>query len=72
MQLLEAMSGKTGVVECTFIKSNVTDATYFATPVRLGKNGVEENLGLPALSPFEQTKLNEVCYGWSISLHCTY
>ncbi len=59
-QLLDAMAGQSGVVECTFVKSNVTDAAYFATPVRLGKNGVEENLGLPALSHFEKKKLEEV------------
>lgn len=57
------MSGKTGVVECTFIKSSVTDAAYFATPVRLGKGGVEENLGLPSLSAFEEKKLKEVGMG---------
>jgi malate dehydrogenase len=54
------MSGKTGVVECAFVKSDVTEASYFATPIRLGKGGMEENLGLPKLSPFEQKKLEEV------------
>ena len=60
VQLLEAMDGKQGVVECTFVKSTVTEAAYFATPVRLGKNGMEENLGLPKLSPFEEKHLKEV------------
>lgn len=58
--MLEAMDGKKGVIECTFVKSNVTDAAYFATPVRLGRNGMEENLGIPPLSPFEKKKLEEV------------
>jgi malate dehydrogenase len=35
-RLLEALSGKEGVIECTFVQSNVTDAPFFATPVELG------------------------------------
>ena len=54
------MNGTSGVVECTFVKSNVTEAAYFATPVRLGKNGMEENLGLPQLSAFEKKQLELV------------
>lgn len=59
-QLLEAMSGKTDVVECAFVKSDVTKAAYFATPVRLGKEGMAENLGMGELSSFEKKKLEEV------------
>lgn len=61
MQLLEAMDGNKTVVECTFVKSNVTDAAYFATRVHLGPNGVEKIHGLPPLSDFEKKKLEEVC-----------
>jgi malate dehydrogenase len=57
--LLEAMAGKENVVECTFIKSNVSETSYFATPVRLGPNGVEENLGIGKLSAYEQQKLDD-------------
>ena len=51
------MSGSPDVVECTFVKSDVTDAPYFATPWRLGKNGLEQNLGLGSLSDYEKSKL---------------
>ncbi len=54
------MGGKSGVVECAFVQSDVTEAKYFATPIVLGKNGVEKNLGLGKLSAFEQVKLKEV------------
>lgn len=54
------MNGKSDVVECTFIRSDLTDAAYFASPVLLGRNGVEENLGLGELSDFEKKKLQEV------------
>lgn len=35
-QLLNAMKGKTGVVECAYVKSSETEASYFATPLQLG------------------------------------
>lgn len=57
--MLDAIGGKKGVVECAYVKSDVTDASYFATPLLLGQNGVEKNLGLGELSSFEQKKLEE-------------
>merc|ERR1711970_1272172 len=39
--VLEAMHGKTGVVECAYVSSEITDASYFATPILLGKDGLE-------------------------------
>merc|ERR1711910_189057 len=36
--LMKAKSGKE-VVECAYIASSVTEAPYFATPVKLGPNG---------------------------------
>ncbi|XP_062510360.1 malate dehydrogenase, mitochondrial-like [Corticium candelabrum] len=56
--LLEAMKGK-DVVECAYVKSDVADSPYFATPIRLGPNGIEENLGTGKLSDYEQQKLQE-------------
>merc|ERR1712212_787571 len=55
--LIKGMSGEEGVVECAYVQSDVTEATYFATPIVLGPNGVEKNLGLGTLTPFEQVKL---------------
>ncbi|XP_013785481.1 malate dehydrogenase, mitochondrial-like [Limulus polyphemus] len=51
--LLEAMKGKEGVVECTFVKSSETEAAYFASPILLGPNGIGKNLGIGKLSPYE-------------------
>jgi len=59
--VLEALKGKTGLVECAYVASNITDASYFASPILLGQNGVERNLGVGQLSDFEADKLaNEV------------
>jgi len=59
--VLEALKGKTGVVECAYVASNITSAPYFASPLLLGVGGVARNLGTAQLSDFEKEKLeNEV------------
>merc|ERR1712096_43338 len=52
--MIKAMSGQEGVVECTYVASDVSEAKYFATPIVLGPNGVEKNLGLGVLTDFEK------------------
>merc|ERR1712020_287306 len=52
--LIKAMNGQEGVVECSYVASNVTESPYFATPLVLGPNGIEKNLGLGTLTSFEQ------------------
>jgi len=52
--LLNAMKGKTGVVECAYVQSSETEASYFATPLLLGPKGLEKNLGLGKLSSYEK------------------
>ncbi|XP_072909908.1 malate dehydrogenase, mitochondrial [Hemitrygon akajei] len=57
--LLDAMNGKEGVVECAFVRSEETESPYFSTPLLLGKNGIEKNLGLGKLSAFEEKLIAE-------------
>ncbi|XP_053563392.1 malate dehydrogenase, mitochondrial [Bombina bombina] len=52
--LLDAMNGKEGVIECSFVRSEETECPYFSTPLLLGKNGIEKNLGLGKLSAYEE------------------
>lgn len=54
MRLLSALNGASDVVECTFVESDVTDSPFFATPVLLGKNGVEKIHGLGEITSYEQ------------------
>jgi malate dehydrogenase len=54
--LIKGMSGQEGVVECAYVASDVTESPYFATPLVLGPNGIEKNLGLGVLSAFEQVR----------------
>jgi len=56
--VLEAMHGKKGIIECAYVASDITDASFFASPILLGANGAEKNLGLGNLSDFEQDKLD--------------
>jgi len=56
---LRALKGEQGVVECSYVKSDVTESSYFATPVIIGPNGVEKNLGLGKLTAFEQELLQK-------------
>eukprot|EP00775_Hariotina_reticulata_P009001 gene9001-9174_t len=51
---LRAMSGEGGIVECTFVASSLTSLPFFASPVRLGRSGVEEFLPLGAMNELEQ------------------
>lgn len=54
---LKGLNGVPDVVECSFVQSNVTELPFFASKVRLGKNGVEEVLGLGSLSDYEKQGL---------------
>ncbi|KAK6154293.1 hypothetical protein DH2020_008541 [Rehmannia glutinosa] len=54
---LKGLNGVPDVVECSYVQSTVTELPFFASKVRLGKNGVEEVLGLGPLSDYEQQGL---------------
>ncbi|KAK7257169.1 hypothetical protein RIF29_30948 [Crotalaria pallida] len=57
---LKGLNGVPDVVECSFVQSTVTELPFFASKVRLGKNGVEEVLGLGSLSDFEKQGLENL------------
>ncbi|XP_031284173.1 malate dehydrogenase, mitochondrial [Pistacia vera] len=57
---LKGLNGVPDVVECSFVQSTVTELPFFASKVRLGKNGVEEVLGLGPLSDFEKEGLEKL------------
>jgi len=57
ISMLKAMAGEEGIVECAYVSSDVTDASYFATPCLLGKDGLAKNLGLPPLTAYETEAL---------------
>lgn len=59
ISLIRGLKGEANVIECAYVISDVTEAKYFSTPLVLGKNGLEKNLGLGKLDGFEQQLLKE-------------
>jgi malate dehydrogenase len=57
--VLRGLNGEKNVIECAYIKSDVTDAKYFSTPLTLGKKGWEKNHGLGKLSDYEKQLLEK-------------
>lgn len=57
ISLIRAIQGESNVIECAYVRSDITEAKYFSTPLLLGKNGIEKNLGLGTLNAFEQDLL---------------
>ena len=52
--VLRAMKGEEGIVQCAYVDSDLTEAPFFASPCKFGKNGVEEVMGFGELSPYEK------------------
>ncbi|WNC69311.1 malate dehydrogenase [Thalassotalea nanhaiensis] len=59
MSLVKGLQGE-DVIDYAYVEGNTGDAAYFAQPVRLGKNGVEEYLPYGALSAYEENAKNEM------------
>ena len=57
---LRAMAGERGVVECAFVASALTSLPFFASPVRLGRGGVEELLPIGAMNDLEQRNYDQM------------
>ncbi len=62
LSLVAAMRGE-NVGEYTYVETNSDDAEFFAHPVRLGKNGLEEILSYGELSEFEENAKNAMLDG---------
>ncbi|UNH38690.1 malate dehydrogenase [Moellerella wisconsensis] len=60
LSLIRGLQGESNVIECTYTEGDGQYARFFAQPVRLGKNGVEERLPIGELSTFEQNALNNM------------
>ncbi|KAK0578150.1 hypothetical protein LWI29_005970 [Acer saccharum] len=57
---LKGLNGVPDIVECSYVQSTITELPFFASKVRLGKNGVEEVLGLGPLSDYEKEGLESL------------
>merc|ERR1719223_1285726 len=52
--LLRAFDGEKDIVECCYVESDVTENTFFSSPVSLSKDGVEEIFNMGEISEFEK------------------
>ena len=59
LSLLKGLQGE-DVIDYAYVAVKNGDAAYFAHPIRLGKNGVEEILSYGVLSAFEQQAKNDM------------
>jgi malate dehydrogenase len=57
--VLRGLNGDADVVECAYVKSDVTESPYFACPVVLGANGVSKTLGYGELNSYETQLLKD-------------
>lgn len=58
--VLKALRGDQGIVECTFVESNVDPrVSFFSSRVELGKQGVEKIHPIGAVSAYEQDLLEK-------------
>jgi malate dehydrogenase len=48
------------VTECAYVASSLTRLPFFASPVRLGPNGIEEILPLPSMQSIEENWFQEM------------
>ncbi|GFG35833.1 hypothetical protein Cfor_07251 [Coptotermes formosanus] len=55
--LCRALKGEPNIIECAYVRSNITEAKYFSTPLLIGPSGIQKNLGLGKLSDFESELL---------------
>ncbi|OLQ92844.1 malate dehydrogenase [Vibrio ponticus] len=58
LALVRALQGEEGVVECAYVEGAGEHAPFFAQPVKLGKDGVEEVLSYGELSAYEKAALD--------------
>ena len=58
--LVKGLQGEQNVVDYAYVAVENGDAAYFAHPVRLGTNGVEEILSYGELSAFEEKAKNDM------------
>lgn len=60
LSLIRGLQGEENVIECVYTEGDGKHARFFAQPVLLGKNGIEEHISYGKLSDFEQKALKEM------------
>lgn len=53
-KVLQAMNGADDIVQCAYVESSITDASFFSSPCKFGPDGVSEVMGYGDISAYEQ------------------
>lgn len=57
--LCRALKGDSDIIKCAYVKSDLTEAKYFSTPLMIGQNGISKNLGLGKMNHYEELLLKD-------------
>ncbi len=60
LSLVRALQGEANVVECAYVEGSGEHTRFFAQPVKLGTEGIEEVLDYGVLSEFERASLDDM------------
>ena len=60
LSLIKALNGEDNIIECAYVESDGKYARFFAQPIRLGKNGIEERLPINIMNTLEKNKLENM------------
>ncbi|MEZ9301964.1 malate dehydrogenase [Vibrio breoganii] len=60
LSLVRALQGEANVVECAYVEGSGEHTRFFAQPVKLGTEGIEEVLDYGVLSEFERAALDDM------------
>ena len=60
LAMVRALQGEQGVIECAYVEGDGKHTRFFAQPVLLGKEGIEEVMDYGKLSAFEQNALESM------------
>ncbi|HGJ5875871.1 MAG TPA: malate dehydrogenase [Arsenophonus sp.] len=60
LSLIKALNGEDNIIECAYVESDGEYARFFAQPIRLGKNGIEERLPINIMNTLEKNKLGNM------------
>lgn len=53
-KVLQAMNGAEDIVQCAFVESEITEASFFSSPCKFGPDGVSEVMGYGEINDYEQ------------------
>lgn len=60
LSLQKALEGASGIIECAYVEGDGQYARFFAQPVKLGLEGVQETLSIDKMSAYEKSCLEEM------------